>query len=47
MMGKLEPAIAAEIGVDDGRELPYIPLVAWGLTGSADPPDLPMPTRRV
>lgn len=31
MMGKLEAAIAAEIGVDDGRELPYIPLVTWGI----------------
>jgi arylsulfatase len=29
MMAKLETHIKAEIGVDDGRELPDIPLVTW------------------
>ena len=29
MNGKLEAMIQAEIGVDDGRELPNIPLVTW------------------
>jgi hypothetical protein len=29
MNGKLEALIKAEIGVDDGRELPYIPRVTW------------------
>ena len=29
MSGKLEAAIKAEIGVDDGREMPDIPNVAW------------------
>lgn len=29
MNGKLEGVIKAEIGVDDGRELPKIPLVTW------------------
>jgi hypothetical protein len=29
MNGKLETVIKAEIGLDDGRELPNIPLVTW------------------
>jgi hypothetical protein len=29
MSAKLEAMIKAEIGVDDGRELPKIPLVTW------------------
>lgn len=29
MNGKLADVIHAEIGVDDGRELPNIPLVSW------------------
>jgi hypothetical protein len=29
MNGKLEAVIKAEIGVDDGRELPNIPTVDW------------------
>jgi len=29
MMAKLETHIKAEIGVDDGRELPDIPRVTW------------------
>jgi arylsulfatase len=29
MLSKLEAIIKAEIGVDDGRELPNIPLVSW------------------
>ena len=29
MNAKLEALIKAEIGVDDGRELPNIPLVTW------------------
>jgi len=29
MNAKLEGLIGAEIGVDDGRELPNIPLVTW------------------
>jgi arylsulfatase len=29
MSGKLEAAIKAEIGVDDGREMPEIPKVSW------------------
>jgi arylsulfatase len=31
MNGKLEAVIKAEIGKDDGRELPDIPKVTWGL----------------
>ena len=31
MNAKLEALIKAEIGVDDGRELPNIPLVNWGI----------------
>jgi arylsulfatase A-like enzyme len=31
MNGKLEALIKAEIGVDDGRELPDIPLVTWAI----------------
>jgi arylsulfatase len=31
MNGKLEAAIKAEIGKDDGRELPDIPNVTWGI----------------
>jgi arylsulfatase len=29
MSAKLEAAIKAEIGVDDGREMPEIPKVSW------------------
>ena len=29
MSGKLEGLIKAEIGVDDGREMPNIPLIKW------------------
>ncbi len=32
MNGKLEGIITAEIGVDDGRELPYIPTIDWTIT---------------
>jgi len=31
MSAKLEALIKAEIGVDDGRELPNIPLVNWSI----------------
>jgi len=31
MSGKLEAVIKAEIGVDDGREMPDIPQITWGL----------------
>jgi arylsulfatase len=31
MNGKLDAAIKAEIGVDDGHELPNIPLVNWAI----------------
>jgi arylsulfatase len=29
MSAKLEAAIKAEIGVDDGREMPEVPKVTW------------------
>ena len=29
MSAKLEAAIKTEIGIDDGRELPNIPLMKW------------------
>ncbi|WP_137180493.1 sulfatase-like hydrolase/transferase [Roseomonas sp. AR75] len=32
MRAKLERAIAVEIGVDDGREMPNIPLIDWSIT---------------
>jgi hypothetical protein len=31
MNGKLEAVIKDEIGKDDGRELPGIPNIAWGV----------------
>jgi arylsulfatase len=31
MNAKLDAAIKAEIGVDDGREMPNIPLVDWNV----------------
>lgn len=31
MSAKLEAAIRAEIGVDDGREMPEIPNIAWAV----------------
>ena len=31
MSAKLEALIKAEIGIDDGRELPNIPLVNWAI----------------
>jgi len=31
MNGKLEALIKAEIGKDDGRELPDIPTITWGV----------------
>jgi arylsulfatase len=31
MNGKLEAVIKAEIGVDDGREMPDLPNVTWGI----------------